>query len=128
HGGELAGQNLVQQIDDTVVTLHAALPGARYGDSTLSRGWSQRAQSIISWICSVQAPQPVPAWQARPTSSTVDAPSLIAELTWRSVTRLQMQTIIFAVRSLRRRGSGSLGSASLEGRLFPPPSLAHSSL
>ncbi|HEU5059140.1 MAG TPA: hypothetical protein VFU21_21555, partial [Kofleriaceae bacterium] len=59
----------------------------------LSRAHDERPDaSSISWIIGRHAPQPVPAPQASPTSSTVRAPSAMAVATSRSLAALQRQT------------------------------------
>jgi hypothetical protein len=62
------------------------------------RGFAMRPvdMSTAAWMCSRQAPQPVPARVQREISSTLSAPSAIALAMARSDTDLQTQMIIEA--------------------------------
>src|SRR5688500_14597056 len=99
---QLVGQEIVQDLENLRVSLHAAsLESAVSGNATEIRERGQSAQarshsrpaaSSMSWICERQAPHPVPAPHASPTSSTVRAPRSITRRTSESVVTWQRQT------------------------------------
>jgi hypothetical protein len=97
-GGQLAGELLVEQLDHAGVTLHGSSSVrvaprlAAHATAEMSRPCRGSAARSRSQIRSRQLPQPVPAPQASPTSSSVRAPSSITSASWDSLTAKQMQT------------------------------------